>query len=430
MASTTLNTRIALKIDTAAAWASSSLVLLKGEVAIESDTRKFKIGDGVKTFAQLEYAAQLPNIVATTDPTTSDSGYDVGTIWINKTAGTSFFMQSNADAAAVWVRLANKSEIESLTSDAMLKSVYDTDASGSVDKADSLKSGSSFLTVNDSNTTGLWTASKINTELGKKANSTDLNDYILKSQMGVASGVATLDSNGLVPSSQLPSYVDDVIEAANKAALPSAGEAGKIYVTLDDNKTYRWSGTTYVEISASLALGETAGTAYEGSKGKANATAIAALQGDVQNIQNTLDGLGALAHKDTVAEADIDASAVTTAKIADGNVTEAKLAANSVTTAKIADGNVTEAKLAANSVTTDKIVDKNVTTDKIADEAVTVTQLASNAVTEVKIASNAVTTAKIADGNVTDAKIATVNANKLIQTSGDYLVFNCGNATA
>lgn len=81
--------------------------------------------------------------------------------------------------------------------------------------------------------------------------------------------MATLDDNGLVPSSQLPSYVDDVIEAANFAALPAEGEGGKIYVTLDDNKTYRWSGSAYVEISASIALGETAGTAYEGSKGKA-----------------------------------------------------------------------------------------------------------------------------------------------------------------
>ena len=430
MANTTLNTRIALKIDTAAAWASSSLVLLKGEVAIESDTRKFKIGDGVKTFAQLDYAAQLPNIVATADPTTADSGHDIGTIWVNKTAGTSFFMKSNASGAAEWVRLANKSEIDTLSAGAMLKSVYDTDGNGSVDKADSLKSGSSFLTVNDANTSGLWTASKINTELGKKANSTDLNNYILKTQMGVASGVATLDTTGKVPSSQLPSYVDDVIEGANKAALPTTGEAGKIYVTLDDNKTYRWGGSAYVEISASLALGETAGTAYEGSKGKANANAIATLQGNVQTIQNTLDGLGALAHKDTVAEADIDANAVTTAKIKDANVTEGKLASNAVTTAKIKDANVTDAKLAANSVTTAKIVDKNVTTAKIADSAVTATQLASNAVTEVKIASNAVTTAKIKDGNVTDAKIDTVNANKLFQTDGDYLVFNCGNATA
>lgn len=93
--------------------------------------------------------------------------------------------------------------------------------------------------------------------------------YVTTSQMGAASGVATLDENGHVPSSQLPSYVDDVIEAANFAALPAEGEGGKIYVTLDDNKTYRWGGSAYAEISASVALGETAGTAYEGSKGSA-----------------------------------------------------------------------------------------------------------------------------------------------------------------
>lgn len=97
--------------------------------------------------------------------------------------------------------------------------------------------------------------------------------YVTTSQMGAASGVATLDANGLVPSSQLPSYVDDVIEAANFAALPATGEGGKIYVTLDDNKTYRWGGSAYAEISASVALGETQGTAYEGSKGAALKTA-------------------------------------------------------------------------------------------------------------------------------------------------------------
>lgn len=58
--------------------------------------------------------------------------------------------------------------------------------------------------------------------------------------------------NGTVPSSQLPSYVDDVIEVANLAALPTTGETGKIYVTIDTNKTYRWSGTVYIEISAGV----------------------------------------------------------------------------------------------------------------------------------------------------------------------------------
>lgn len=56
---------------------------------------------------------------------------------------------------------------------------------------------------------------------------------------------------GKVPSGQLPSYVDDVVEAANFAALPGTGENGKIYITTDDNKVFRWSGSAYVEIVAS-----------------------------------------------------------------------------------------------------------------------------------------------------------------------------------
>lgn len=58
--------------------------------------------------------------------------------------------------------------------------------------------------------------------------------------------------DGKVPASQLPSYVDDVLEYANFAAFPSTGESGKIYVALDTNKTYRWSGSEYVEIANAL----------------------------------------------------------------------------------------------------------------------------------------------------------------------------------
>lgn len=73
--------------------------------------------------------------------------------------------------------------------------------------------------------------------------------YISAAEKGVASGVATLDGNGKVPASQLPSYVDDVLEFANLAAFPAVGEAGKIYLDLDTEKTYRWSGSTYVMVS-------------------------------------------------------------------------------------------------------------------------------------------------------------------------------------
>ena len=84
-----------------------------------------------------------------------------------------------------------------------------------------------------------------------------------------ANGYASLDANGKVPASELPSYVDDVVEATTLANLPTAGETGKIYVTTNDNKTYRWSGTAYTEISASLALGTTSSTAYRGDLGNA-----------------------------------------------------------------------------------------------------------------------------------------------------------------
>ena len=73
---------------------------------------------------------------------------------------------------------------------------------------------------------------------------------------------------GKVPASQLPSYVDDVLEFANLASFPATGESGKIYIALDTNLTYRWGGSSYVVMSSSLALGETSSTAYRGDRGK------------------------------------------------------------------------------------------------------------------------------------------------------------------
>ena len=76
-------------------------------------------------------------------------------------------------------------------------------------------------------------------------------DARITAQKGVANGLATLDAGGLIPSGQLPGFVDDVLEFANLAAFPATGETGKIYVALDTNLTYRWSGTTYIEIGSS-----------------------------------------------------------------------------------------------------------------------------------------------------------------------------------
>ena len=114
----------------------------------------------------------------------------------------------------------------------------------------------------------------------------DYGSYIPTTEKGSANGVATLGGDGKVPSSQLPSYVDDVLEFNNKSSFPTTGESGKIYVAKDTNLTYRWSGSAYVEISPSLALGETSSTAYPGDKGKTNATNISSLQTRMTNVEN------------------------------------------------------------------------------------------------------------------------------------------------
>ena len=113
-----------------------------------------------------------------------------------------------------------------------------------------------------------YTESEINTKLNSKLNT---------SLKGSANGLAELDANGKVPSSQLPSFVDDIIEgylSGGKFYKESAhtteitGETGKIYIDLATNKTYRWSGSAFVIVSETLALGETSSTAYRGDRGK------------------------------------------------------------------------------------------------------------------------------------------------------------------
>ena len=142
--------------------------------------------------------------------------------------------------------------------------------------------GAADKAIGDKDGKDITTTYATKTELGTKANASDFN--LFKNSKGQPNGLAELDSAGKVPSSQLPSYVDDVIEGyyynskfykEESHTTEITGESGKIYTDLGNNKTYRWSGTTYTEISASLALGETSSTAYPGDKGKANAANIA-----------------------------------------------------------------------------------------------------------------------------------------------------------
>ena len=135
-------------------------------------------------------------------------------------------------------------------------------------KLDSVAEGATNVVVdsalNDSSANAIQNK-VVKAALDGKSDVDHTHDYIPNAEKGTANGVATLGADGKVPSTQLPSYVDDVLEFANKDAFPATGESGKIYVALDTNLTYRWGGTAYVEISQSLAIGTNENTAAAGN---------------------------------------------------------------------------------------------------------------------------------------------------------------------
>lgn len=129
--------------------------------------------------------------------------------------------------------------------------------------------------------------------------------YVPSTEKGANNGVATLDSAGKVPSAQLPSYVDDIVEGYKDGANFYSDlahtqlitpENGKIYVDLTTNTTWRWGGTAYVQVSESLALGETATTAYRGDRGKTAYDHSQITSGNPHNVTATDVGLGNVAN--------------------------------------------------------------------------------------------------------------------------------------
>lgn len=122
------------------------------------------------------------------------------------------------------------------------------------------------------------------------------NDAQVKAtEKGQANGVATLDSAGKVPTSQLPSYVDDVLEYDTKPDFPATGEAGKIYVDKSTNTSWRWSGTSYVQIKGDLVIGTTTGTAADGGvanthyNNTSNPHGVTKAQVGLESVVNTGD---------------------------------------------------------------------------------------------------------------------------------------------
>lgn len=124
MANTTLDVKIQIRNDTKNNWTTQNPVLLKGEMGVETDTRKFKFGDGVSDWKTLEYASATGAIIMNKAPTPTDSGYDVGAMWVDTAANKAYLLFNITTNQAVWKQLVTPDDLSDLGAGDMLKSQF------------------------------------------------------------------------------------------------------------------------------------------------------------------------------------------------------------------------------------------------------------------------------------------------------------------
>lgn len=222
MANQTLNSRLLIRNDTAANWQSGNQILMKGELGIEIDTKKIKIGDGTTAWNALGYASGSAAVSKDTAPSNSDSGYDVGTIWVNTSTDKVYVLTDNTPSASIWKQMVTPDELSELGAGDMLKSQFATNekvAQGYVDKA--ITADTVTGSIESSQITGLGTAAT--------------------KDVGTSSGnIPALGEDGKLDSSILPAIaITDTFEADSESAmLALSAQKGDICVRSDENKTY------------------------------------------------------------------------------------------------------------------------------------------------------------------------------------------------
>lgn len=380
MAEQIIKAKVKHKIETSADWEKSAYVPLEGEIVAYSDTNKLKVGDGKTTVKALPFLADddttygiatgtVPGLVKSGTGITVDAS---GNVSVNDNSHNHTITAEAADDDIVVLSgtsgtnkvtykatHAKKGPASVYTSGNTTTSISGSGGSGTIKVPQITVDTYGHVTAaTDENVTitlpaidGEMSTTSTNPVQNKIVNSaisakytkpssgipkTDLAsdvqaslgkaDSALQSSLkGAKNGVASLDANGLVPTSQLPSYVDDVLEYNGKSNFPTSGETGKIYVDTSTNLTYRWSGSAYVEISPSLALGETSSTAYAGNKGKEVADKVTKIENGTtivgkatsdskgQNIADTyIKGLSVSGRTITYTKGDGDTGTITT----------------------------------------------------------------------------------------------------------------------
>lgn len=257
MANTELkNVRLALCSKTAEEWGKDTTVLLNGEIGIASDLRKIKIGNGVDAWSALSFANLTPEEVQTLISAASHTHSNKAVL----DATTASFTTTLLNKLNGIADGANKTIVDSAMSSTSTNPVQNKVVKAQLDSKVPTSRTVNGKALSTNITLGAGDVGALSTSL-----------------KGAKNGLAELDANGKVPSAQLPSFVDDVLEGYYKdskfykdaeATSEITGETGKIYMDLTTNKTYRWSGSAYVVISETLALGTTSSTAFRGDYGQ------------------------------------------------------------------------------------------------------------------------------------------------------------------
>lgn len=282
----TVNARLIICNNTAANFISANPVLLKGEMGLESDTRKFKFGDGVSTWTTLQYASANPAVVKTTAPAITDADYDIGVVWVNSVTKKSYIITDNTSGAAVWKQILTTEDANGAGD--MLKSIFATidPGNGYVDKAkladeataavklktartiaitgDGTGSGSfdgsgnvsiamvlanivaagtgCKITVNaKGQVTGIAALAVSDIPALTAAKITDLGTAATKNTGTGIGNVVIVGADGKIDGSLMPSIaITDVFEAASQTAMLalSTANVGDVCIRSDINKTF------------------------------------------------------------------------------------------------------------------------------------------------------------------------------------------------
>ena len=356
MADRQLSVRILLRNDTASNWTAQNPVLSKGEMGIESDTRKFKFGDGVNTWSALKYASATPAVVAETDPTITDKGYDIGITWVNTANGKIFTLTAKTDTNATWTEMAKTSDLSQLGYGDMLKSKFATNSKveqGYVDKAilaDSATAAEKASKLADARTISL--AGDVTGSVSFNGTDNVSIESTLKNS-GVVAGTyskVTVNAKGIVTAGENLTQNDitgkiDVSKIdglGNVATLNTGTSAGNVVVVGGDGKValdvvpdITLSKVTNAGTAASKNVGTEAGQIpVLGENGKISETMLPAIAiTDTFTVANESEMLALTAQKGDVAiRTDLSKSFILKAEPASevGNWVELKTPADAV----------------------------------------------------------------------------------------------------